>query len=149
MSEFRLVFRFLDRDFLFKLIFVLLLYSLVPLAEIFLFLYLADLIGNYLLLAVAALTGPAGALLAARQVPRVLASLKEKIRGGRYPGPEFVDLAGILAGCVLLLTPGFITDLCGFLLFIPPLREAVGKAVAGRLEGRLREVFDYLRLRDL
>ncbi len=149
MTELRLIFRFLDRDFLYKLIFALLLYSLVPLGEIFLFLYLADLIGNYLILAAAALTGLVGVLIALRQVPRVLASLKAKIRHGEYPGQEFVDLAGILVGCILLLTPGFVTDLFGFLLFLPPLRAAAGKAVARRMERKLREVYEYLRLQQL
>ena len=40
---------FLDRDFLFKLILALLVYSLLPLGEIFLFVYIGSLIGNYLI----------------------------------------------------------------------------------------------------
>ena len=46
MTELRLLFRFLDKDFLFRLIFILLLYSIVPIAEIILFLWLGELIGQ-------------------------------------------------------------------------------------------------------
>ena len=52
--------KFLDRDYLFKLILALLAWSLVPLGEIFLFIYLGSLIGNSLVLMLAAVTGGVG-----------------------------------------------------------------------------------------
>ncbi len=148
MTEYRLLFRFLDRDFLFKLIFLMLLYSLVPLAEIFLFIYLSPLIGNFLILALAAIIGLIGVLIAARQITTLLKSLKEKIKNGQYPGQEFVDLAGILVGSLFLLTPGFITDFFGFLLLVPPIRRGFGRLIVRRMESRLTELYEYLRLSD-
>jgi UPF0716 protein FxsA len=147
MTEVRLLLTFLDRDFLFKIILILLLYSLVPLAEIFLFLALGNLIGNYLTLALAAVAGVAGALLALGQVQRTQAKLREKIRKGEYPGREFADLAGMLAGGLLLITPGFITDLFGYGLMIPFFREALGRAIVKKLDRSFRDVYEYLRLR--
>jgi UPF0716 protein FxsA len=149
MTEFRLVFKFLDKDFLFKLIFITLLYSIVPIAEILLFIKLGELIGAYLVLAIAALVGLFGVLLALRQIRITLAALKAKIRKGEYPGKEFVDLAGIVVGSVFLLTPGFITDFFGFLLLISPLRGAFGRFIARRLDSRFAEIYEYLRLYDL
>ena len=149
MIEFRLFLRFLDREFLVKLIFILLLYSLVPLGEIFLFLFLGDLIGNYLILAIAAVVGLVGILFAVGQIRRTLERLRGKIRRSQYPGKEFVDLAGILVSSVLLLTPGFITDFAGFLLLIPFFREALGRAIAKRMDKSFKEVYEYLRLYDL
>ena len=147
MVQFRLFLKFIDRS-LFKLILVLLSYSLVPLAEIFLFIYLGTLVGSYLILALAAVVGLVGALIAARQIQRALAKLKKKIRLGQYPGREFVDLAGILVGGILLITPGFITDLFGFLLFLPVFREALGRALVKRLHRSFKEVYEYLKLKD-
>jgi UPF0716 protein FxsA len=149
MIEFRLILRFLDREFLVKLIFILLLYSLVPLGEIFLFLFLGDLIGNYLILAIAAVVGLVGILFAVGQIRRTLERLRGKIRQSQYPGKEFVDLAGILVSSVLLLTPGFITDFAGFLLLMPFFREALGRAIAKRMDKSFKEVYEYLRLYDL
>ena len=126
---------------------ILLLYSLVPLAEIFLFLALGNLIGNYLTLALAAVAGVAGALLALGQVQRTQAKLRAKIRKGGYPGREFADLAGMLAGGLLLITPGFITDLLGYGLMVPFFREALGKAIVKKLDRSFRDVYEYLRLR--
>jgi UPF0716 protein FxsA len=148
MTEFRLLFRFLDRDFLFKLIFILLLYSLVPLSEIFLFIFLSDLVGMYLILAIAAVIGLVGVLIALRQITIILAELKTKIKKGEYPGKEFVDLAGILIGSIFLLTPGFITDFLGFLLLIPLIRTGLGRLIVRKLEGRMKELYEYLRLYD-
>jgi UPF0716 protein FxsA len=121
----------------------------VPLGEIFHFIYLSDLVGAYLILAIAAMTGLVGVLIALGQVRSVLARIKEKIRAGEYPGREFIGLGGILVGSVFLLTPGFITDFFGFLLLIPPIREGLGRLVVKRLDKRLKEVYEYLRLYDL
>ena len=149
MLDIRVVLRFLDRDFIVRLLFLMLLYSIVPLGEIFLFLYLGELVGNYLVLAVAAIVGLAGVLIAMRQVQGILLRLKVKIKQGIYPGKEFIDLAGILIGSIFLLTPGFVTDLLGFLLFIPPLRDALGRAITKRLDRNLKEIYEYLKLYDL
>jgi UPF0716 protein FxsA len=149
MTEFRLLFRFLDKDFLFRLIFILLLYSIVPIAEIFLFLWLGEVIGNYLILAIAAVVGLLGMLFALREVRVTLERLRARIRRHEYPGSEFVDLAGILAGSILLLTPGFITDFVGFLLLIPFFRRVLGRVVTRRMDRSLHEVYEYLQLSDI
>jgi UPF0716 protein FxsA len=149
MTEMRLLFRFLDKDFLFRLIFILLLYSIVPIAEIILFMWLGDLVGQWLIVAVAAMLGLFGMLIALREVRVTLARLRARIRRHEYPGAEFIDLAGILVGSVLLLTPGFITDFVGFLLMIPFLRRFLGRAVTRRMDRSLHEVYEYLQLSDI
>ena len=146
MTEVRLVLKLLDRDFLFRVILALLLYSLVPLGEIFLFLYLGDLIGNYLILLLAAVAGLPGVLIAMGQIRRILDHLKAKIRDSAYPGKEFVDLVGILIGSLLLLTPGFVTDVVGYLLLVPFLRDRLAKVIARKLDSHFREVYEYLKL---
>jgi UPF0716 protein FxsA len=149
MTEFRLFFKLLDKDFLFRLIFLFLLYSLVPLSEIMLFLYLGDLVGKYFILALAAVAGLLGVLIALGQVRSTLSGIKKKIRAGEYPGKEFMDLAGILIGSIFLLTPGFITDFLGFLLLVPPIRDGLGRLFVRRLDKRFKEVYEYLRLYDM
>lgn len=149
MTEMRLLFRFLDKDFLFRLIFVLLLYSVVPIAEIILFMWLGELVGKWLIIAIAAVLGLFGMLIALREVRVTLERLRARIRRHEYPGSEFVDLAGILVGSVLLLTPGFITDFVGFLLMIPFFRKVLGRAVTRRMDRSLHEVYEYLQLSDM
>jgi UPF0716 protein FxsA len=149
MVSIKVFLRFLDRSFIVRLFLIALLYSLLPLAEIFLLIYLGGRIGNYLTLALAALTGLLGMVVALREFQKNLASLKSKIRQGAYPGREFVNLTGILFGGLLLLTPGFITDAFGFLLFLPVIRNAVGGALVSRMQTRLKDLYEYLKLYDL
>ena len=77
--------------------------------------------------------------------PRFLSSIVTKI----HPGKEFMNIMGIFAGGILLLTPGFITDFLGLLLFMPFFRLAVGGFITLRMEKQLQEVYEYLRLYEL
>jgi UPF0716 protein FxsA len=149
MRELRLFIQFIEKDFLFKLIFALLLYSLVPLAEIVFFIYLTSLIRNWLVLVVAVLVGLPGVLIAQSQLREILERLTGRIRSGQYPGKEFVDLLGILVAGIFLVTPGFLTDVLGYLLLVPLLRTVLARALARKLDKGLKEVFDFLRLREL
>ena len=110
---------------------------------------MSDYFGQYLLLALAASTGLFGVMVAMVQVKNTLRSLKEKIKEGEYPGIEFINLAGILAGSLMLLTPGFITDFLGFLMFVPIIRKKIGSMITSRMDKRLREIYEYLKLYEL
>jgi UPF0716 protein FxsA len=140
---------FLGKDYLPKMILFLLVFAAVPLAEVFLFLYLGNLVGNYLVLVMAAVAGMAGALIAFDQFRRGLAALRARVDQARYPGREFVTLAGCAVAGILLITPGFITDVCGYLLLIPRIRAAVSRRVVKRLEPGFRSIYEYLRAGEL
>ena len=148
MVDFRAVLRLFERDFIAKLFLLFLLYSLLPIFEIFVILYLGGVLGNYLALALAASTGLIGVLVAFTRLRETVRRLKERIQAGEYPGDEFIELASLLCGGVLLLTPGFFTDLFGFLLFVPMPRNAVGRWITRRVDGSLKEIYEYLKLYD-
>ena len=138
--------KFLEKTFFSRVLLLFLLYSLLPLSEIVLILYMGGMLGKYLTLACAATTGLLGVLMAATQFRKELHELRLKVKEGIYPGREFMSLAGIFVGGLLLLTPGFITDFFGFLLFIPVIRTFVGGLITRRMEKRLKEVYEYLKL---
>jgi UPF0716 protein FxsA len=148
MQPAKALLRLLDRTFVTKLLILALLYSLVPLAEIFLLIYLGNVIGYYFTLALAAFAGLIGMLMALRQLQKNLQALKEKTRQGVLPTQEFINLAAILAASILLLTPGFITDTMGFLLFVPAIRDRLGKFILRKSRTNLKEVYEYLKLED-
>ncbi len=148
MVNMRFILRFFDSAFIVKLLLLALLYSLVPLAEIFLLIYLGGMIGNYFTLALAAFTGLAGMLIALLEFQKNLAVLKWKTKQGIFPKSEFITLAGVLAGGLLLLTPGFITDFFGFLLFIPVIRNSLGHLLVNKTQTGLKELYEYLKLYD-
>jgi UPF0716 family protein affecting phage T7 exclusion len=132
----------LDGGLLFKLIALIAVFVAVPLAEIFLFVYIGHLVGNFLVLVMAVLASAVGAVLFAGQASRSISRWKPRHSWEKVRGPELVELAGIIAGGILLLTPGFITDLCGFALLLPPARKAAGTLIVKAMGPRLREVFE-------
>jgi UPF0716 protein FxsA len=141
--------RLLDRTFVTKLLILALLYSLVPLAEIFLLIYLGNVIGMYISLALAAFAGLIGMLVALKEFRKNLESLKEKTQRGEFPAQEFINLTSTLAASILLLTPGFLTDTMGFLLFVPALRNRFGLWVLTKTRTDLKELYEYLKLEEL
>jgi UPF0716 protein FxsA len=149
MQPAKALLRLLDRTFITKALILALLYSLVPLAEIFLLIYLGTVIGYYFTLALAAFAGLVGMLLALKEFQKNIQSLKAKARRGVFPTQEFINLTGILAASILLLTPGFITDTLGFLLFVPAIRDALGNWVLRKTRTNLKEIYEYLQLEEL
>ena len=148
MQPSKALLRLLDRNFVTKLLFLGLLYSLIPLAEIFLLIYLGSRIGMYISLALAALAGLVGMLAALRELRKNLESLRRKSRKGLMPTQEFINLTAILAASIPLLTPGFITDTLGFLLFVPAVRDAWGRWVLAKTRTDLKELYEYLKLEE-
>lgn len=108
-----------------------LLFVTVPLAELALLVWLGSRVGLVPTVALVVVTGIAGAALARWQGLATLARFRAALDAGRLPHRELVDGVLILVAGALLLTPGLLTDLTGFLLLAPPVRRRVGeRAVA-------------------
>lgn len=136
----------LDTGFILKSAFILLLISIIPLAEIMLIQFLGEFLGIYFTLAVAAVTGLAGLFLAYRDIRGIVKQIRIKSAEGLYPGREMLSLAGALFGGIMLICPGFITDFIGALSFFPVIRTLAGRFITRNMEPRLREAYEYMRL---
>ena len=146
MVEIRTLLKIFDPASLMKGMLLLLLYSIVPIGELVLILYLGQLWGNYLILAITAITGLFGFFLSVRKVRSITESIKKRVADGSYPGEEFVRLAGALVGSLLLITPGFVTDIVGFLLLFSFPQVWVGRSITRKMEDKLKELYEYLKL---
>ncbi|KON86772.1 exlusion protein FxsA [Sporosarcina globispora] len=105
--------------------YILLLMIIVPAAEIGVLLLSGSTIGLWPTLAIILLTGILGAYLAKKQGLETIRKIQDQLRYGQMPGDAILDGACILIGGTLLLTPGFITDALGFILFLPPARKVL------------------------
>lgn len=105
----------------------------VPLIEIALFVVIGGRIGLLATIAVVIVTALAGAALLRLQGLEVIAQARRAAEEGHMPIQSVVDGLFLLAAGLLLLTPGFLTDAIGFLLFIPPLRRALAAWIWRRL----------------
>lgn len=61
---------------------------------------------------------------------------QERLAAGELPGREGLDTIVLLAGGLLLCIPGFVTDVLGALLLVPPIRQLAGRILVGRLARR-------------
>ena len=101
---------------------LLLLFIVVPVLEIWLFIIIGGAIGTYITLSIILLTAILGTFLVKAQGIYVLKEIQRKFDKLKNPTEPIVHGAMILFAGALLLTPGFFTDSMGFLLLIPNVR---------------------------
>ncbi|MBM7644794.1 UPF0716 protein FxsA [Scopulibacillus daqui] len=116
---------------------LLFIFILIPAIEISLFVLSGKYLGIPITILLIVITGVLGAWLAKREGLAALRTIRYELSAGRLPGQSIIEGACILAGGVLLLTPGFFTDICGFLLLFPPVRKKVKKYILKRLRRKM------------
>jgi len=125
---------------------LLLLFTLVPLLELFLLIEVGELIGFWATVALVVTTGALGAFLTRFEGLRVLGQVQAEFRVGRVPTDRLLDGLLILLAGAVLLTPGLITDAVGFFLLVPPgrrlIREAVTAAAVRKFGSHHPQVID-------
>jgi UPF0716 protein FxsA len=117
---------------------LLVLFTLVPLVELFLLIQVGRVIGLWPTIGIVIATGALGAWLARFQGLRVLWTIRENLAQGTMPTTALLDGALILAAGAVLLTPGLITDAIGFFLLIPAGRALVRKLLVDAFHRHLR-----------
>jgi UPF0716 protein FxsA len=117
---------------------LVLVFVLVPLAELAVLIAVGDWIGLVPTLILLLAVSVVGAWLAKREGLAAWRRFQQALAEGRMPTVEVADGAMILLAGALLLTPGFLSDVVGVLLLLPPTR-AMARRLAPRLaERRLR-----------
>ena len=101
---------------------LLALFIAIPLLELWMIIEVGSRIGVVYTILSLILISVCGAALARQQGYRVIASIQSEVQSGKMPSDSLVDGALILAGALLLLTPGFLTDFTGLLLLLPGTR---------------------------
>jgi UPF0716 protein FxsA len=100
-------------------------FLVVPVIEIVLFYYIGTWIGIWSTLGIVVVTAVLGSYFVSKQGRFVWQNIKSKVSRGEIPTASVVHGAMILVAGALLLTPGFMTDLVGFGLLVPGVREAI------------------------
>ncbi len=119
---------------------LLVLFLLVPLAELAVFYWLGSRLGLGATLVIILLTGVLGAALTKSQGLRVLREFRATTAAGHLPHGQIIEGLMILIAGALLLTPGFLTDTVGFLVLIPAVRRRVREKLTQSLSQRFQVV---------
>jgi UPF0716 protein FxsA len=116
-----------------------LIFLLVPVAELYVIYLVGDAIGVWQTFLLLAADSVLGSLLLRSQGRSVWNRFNEGLAAGRVPHREVLDGVLVIFGGAFLITPGFLTDVVGLLLLIPPTRTIVRRMLVRRL-GRRVEV---------
>jgi UPF0716 protein FxsA len=112
------------------------LFIVVPIVELWVIIEIGSLIGVWPTIALLIADALLGSLLLRHQGRGAWRRFNEAIASHRFPGREVADGLLIAIGGTLLLTPGFVTDIFGAILLIPPTRALVRRLMRGYVTRR-------------
>jgi UPF0716 protein FxsA len=116
---------------------LVLLFILVPIAELYVIIQVGEAIGIWLTIALLIADSVLGSMLMRSQGRQAWRRFQDAMRSGRVPAREVLDGALVIFGGAFLLTPGFISDVLGVLLLLPPSRAAIRRVLVRRLGRRM------------
>ena len=116
---------------------LIVLFIVVPIAELAVLIQIGQAIGVWWTIALLIADAILGSLLARSQGRITWRRFNEALRDGRVPAREVMDGALVLFGGALLLTPGFLSDILGVFLLLPPTRALVRAVLVRRFAGRM------------
>lgn len=122
---------------------LVLVFIVLPIAELYVIYLVGDSIGVVWTILLLAADSVIGSLLLRSQGRMAWRRLNEALAAGRVPHREVQDGVLVIFGGAFLITPGFITDVLGLLMLLPPtrplVRRLVMRALTRRVERRVTE----------
>lgn len=127
---------------------LLILFIVLPIAEIYVIIQVGAAIGPWWTILILVADSIAGALLWRWQGRAVWKRFQDALTEGRMPRREIIDGALVILGGALLMTPGFITDIFGIIVLIPPTRAVVRGTIIRSFAPATMARFVFVRVRD-
>ena len=118
---------------------LLILFIAVPVVELVLLIEIGQRVGTFATVGLIIGTGIVGASLARQQGISTLARLRNDLDAGQLPAEPIVDGVLILLAAAVLITPGVLTDLVGFLCLVPACRRRLKRFLKRRFERAVQE----------
>src|SRR4051794_15238173 len=115
---------------------LILLFIVVPIAEIYVIIQVGQAIGALWTIALLIADSILGSMLMRSQGRQAWRRFNEAVAAGRPPAREVLDGALVIFGGAFLLAPGFLTDILGVTLLLPPTRAMIRKLLVGAVLGR-------------
>jgi UPF0716 protein FxsA len=112
---------------------IVILFVVVPLIELVVIMRVNDMIGTGLTITLLVADSILGAWLLRHEGRKAWAQFRDALQQARWPGDEVTQGGLVIVGGTLLLTPGFVTDVVGFLLLLAPTRAVISRLIRARL----------------
>lgn len=114
-------------------------FTLIPFFEIYLLIKIGYYLGAFNTVVVVIVTGFLGAYLARHEGIRTMTRVRESLQRGELPADEMLDAVLIFIAGIVLLTPGFITDLAGVAILVPNTRSWLKRWLRRKLDQWISE----------
>ena len=121
------------------------LFILVPLIELALLIYVGIVIGALYTILIVLITGLIGIVILRKQGVAILRKTRSNLEQGILPAEGIVDGTLVLLAGVLLITPGMIMDVLGFVLLIPQVRRFINNQLRAAARRKLERGAIYYR----
>lgn len=118
---------------------MILLFTLTPLLEFYILIKVGTHIGALSTILIVLITGILGGIAAQAQGISVIRRISADLEQGIFPAESLWNGLFVLVGAVLLITPGLITDLLGFICILPPTRNPLKKMVKRYIARKLEQ----------
>jgi UPF0716 protein FxsA len=116
---------------------LVILFVIVPIAELAVIIQVGEAIGIWWTIALLVADSVLGSWLMRSQGRTAWRRFNEATAAGRIPARETLDGVLVIFGGALLITPGFISDILGAILLVPPTRALIRSLFVRRLAGRM------------
>lgn len=124
-------------------------FVLLPLADLWLLIRIGGVIGGVNVLTYTLAMGLLGSVLVRSEGRKVLGEFRRAQAEGRVPEEGLVSGLLVLAGGLLLIAPGIITDVLGFCCLFPPTRRAIARALAAGFARKFAAGQVHVQVQDL
>ncbi len=114
-----------------------LLFTLLPVIELAILIKVGTVIGTLNTITLVIGTAVVGSFMVRKEGIGVVYRFQRNMREGIFPAEELIDGAMVLVAGALLVTPGFVTDIIGFLLVFPVSRRRIKILVRRHIEKKI------------
>lgn len=116
--------------------YLFLLFAVMPIIEISVLVQVGTALGTLPTIGLVLLTAALGASLVRSQGLSTLMQVQSKLAQGQVPGTQIVEAMMLAVAGVLLVTPGFVTDLFGLIILTPATRKPIATWLLGKFQIR-------------
>ncbi len=114
-----------------------LIFAIIPIVELYLLIKIGSFIGTFNTITIVILTAVIGAYMVKLEGLGVMYRIQKNMQEGIFPGEELINGMMLLIAGALLLTPGFFTDIIGFLMVFPGSRDFIKRIARRYIEKKI------------
>jgi len=114
------------------------LFTVIPFFEIYILIKVGNHFGFFTTLSIIIVTGLVGAHFVRQEGFKVWLKIQNEMRNGNFPADQLVEGLLLFVAGVILVTPGLLTDIMGFLLLVPFIRKYIREWVNQKFSDMIR-----------